>query len=167
MDVREVGVGGDFASAYGMGQPLNAKQKAAFAKSIDDTYGGFIARVADGRHLSVKRVQEIAKGRVWTGEQAAKLGLVDQLGGFYDAVDKAKALSNLSGQAVRLKVFIGGGNPFGVFGKLLGVSDDSVRTLATLGAVLGDPKVQGLMSEVHAATLRSHGALVLAPTPIR
>ena len=130
-------------------------------------YGGFIARVADGRHLPVARVQEIAKGRVWTGEQAAKLGLVDQLGGFYDAVDKAKALSNLTGQAVRLKVVTARPNPLGAFGKLLGVGDDSVRTLAAIAAVLGDPKVQGLVSQIHAANLRAHGAMVLAPTPIR
>ena len=41
------------------------------------------------------------------------------------------------------------------------------RTLAVMAAVLGDPKVQGLVSEIHAANLRAHGALVLAPTPIR
>jgi protease-4 len=167
VDVRQVGVGGDFASAYGIGNAPDPKQKAAFAKAIDEVYGGFIARVADGRHLSVARVQEIAKGRVWTGEQAAKLGLVDQLGGFYDAVDKAKALSNLTGQAVRLKVVTARPNPLGAFGKLLGVGDDSVRTLAVIASVLGDPKVQGLVSEIHAANLRAHGALVLAPTPIR
>ena len=166
VDVRQVGVGGDFASAYGIGQPMDAKQKAAFAKAIDDTYGGFIARVADGRRLPVKRVQEIAKGRVWTGEQAAKLGLVDQLGGFYDAVDKAKALSGLTGKAVRLKTVTSGKNPLGVLGKLLGVGEDEVRVLAVAGAVLGDPKVQGLLGEIHTANLRANGATVLAPTPI-
>ncbi len=104
---------------------------------------------------------------MWTGEQAAKLGLVDQLGGFYDAVDKAKALSNLTGQAVRLKVVSAHANPLGAFGKLLGVGDDSARTLAVLAAVLGDPKVRGLIGEIHAADLRAHGAMVLAPTPVR
>jgi protease-4 len=167
VDVREVGVGGDYASVDGIGNTLSPKQKAANAKAVDDVYGGFIARVADGRKLPVARVQEIAKGRVWTGEQAAKLGLVDQLGGFYDAVDKAKALSNLSGQAVRLKVVSAHPNPLGAFGKLLGVGDDSVRTLAVLGAVLGDPKVQGVMSQIHTANLRANGAMVLAPTPVR
>jgi protease-4 len=166
VDVRKVGVGGDFASAYGIGSPLDPKQQAAFAKSIDDVYGGFIARVADGRKLPIARVQEIARGRVWTGEQAQKLGLVDQLGGFYDGVDKAKALTGLGGQAVRLKIYSGRPSTLGVVGKLLGVSEDSAHTLALLGAVLGDPRVQGLMGEVHAADLRSKGALVLAPTPI-
>jgi protease-4 len=166
VDVREVGVGGDFASAYGMGQPLNPQQKAAFVKSIDQVYGGFIARVADGRRLPVARVQEIAKGRVWTGEQAKALGLVDELGGFYDAVDKAKSLAGLAGRAVRLKPVSVRENPLGALGRLMGMGEDEVRVLATLGAVLGDPKVQGLMSQVHAAGLRDRGALVLAPTPV-
>lgn len=167
VDVREIGVGGDFANADGMGQPLTPKQKEAEAKSIDAVYGGFIARVADGRKLPVAKVQEIAKGRVWTGEQASKIGLVDQLGGFYDAVDRAKNLAGLTGQEVKLKTVTGGPSPLGAFGKLLGVSETSIRTLAALGAVLGDPKLQGFLGQVHAAQLRSNGAMVLAPTPIR
>jgi protease IV len=167
VDVRQVGVGGDFASAYGNGNALDPKQEAAFAKSVDDVYAGFISRVADGRHLSFDRVREIAKGRVWTGEQAQKLGLVDQVGGFYDAVDKAKALAGLSGKAVRLKTYVGRASGLGLVGRLLGVSEDSARTLATIGAVLSDHRVQNAMADIHAADLRSKGALVLAPTPIR
>ncbi len=167
VDVRQVGVGGDFASAYGIGQPMNARQKAAFAKSIDDTYGGFIARVADGRHMPFDKVREIAKGRVWTGAQAKQLGLVDEIGGFYEAVDKAKSLSGLSGKAVRLKRIRANGTPFGAFGKALGLGEDGVRALATIGAVMGDPKVQSLIGQINTARVRQSGALVLAPTPVR
>jgi protease-4 len=167
VDIRQVGVGGDFASAYGVGQPLDPKQKAAFAKAIDDVYGGFIARVAAGRHMPFDKVRDIAKGRVWTGAQAKDLGLVDELGGFYEAVDKAKALSGLSGKAVRLKRITAGTSPLGAFGKALGLSEDGVRTLATLGAVMSDPKVQAVLGEANAVRLREQGALVLAPTPVR
>ena len=68
---------------------------------------------------------------------------------------------------MRLKTFVGRNNTLGVVGRLLGVSEDSARTLATIGAVRGDRRVQAAMSEIHAADLRSKGALVLAPTPIR
>jgi protease-4 len=166
VDVREVGVGGDFAGAYGMGQPMTPTQKAAFAKSIDETYGGFIARVADGRHMPFNKVRDIAKGRVWTGAQAKTLGLVDELGGFYEAVDKAKALSGLTGKAVRLKRISGQGSPLGAFGKLLGLSEDSVRVMAMVGTVMGDPKVQGLLTQANAERVRQEGALVMAPTPV-
>ncbi|MEI9889870.1 MAG: hypothetical protein WDN45_03830 [Caulobacteraceae bacterium] len=68
---------------------------------------------------------------------------------------------------MRLKTYVGRPSTLGAIGKLLGVSEDSARTLALLGAVLGDPKVQGLLGQVHAAQMRANGALVLAPTPIR
>jgi protease-4 len=66
-------------------------QRAKFAAWMDRIYAGFVSRVAEGRKLPPERVREIAKGRVWTGVQAKQLGLVDELGGFYEAVDKAKA----------------------------------------------------------------------------
>ena len=47
----------------------------------------------DYKNLPPERVREIAKGRVWTGVQARQLHLVDQLGGYYDAIDRAKALA--------------------------------------------------------------------------
>jgi protease-4 len=167
VDVRQTSVGGDFASAYGIGQTFTPAQRAAFAKAIDQVYDGFIARVAQGRGLSEARVREIAKGRVWTGEQAKGLGLVDQLGGFYDAVDKAKALAGIAGQPVRLKTVSAHPSTLGAFGRALGVSQDSLRVLATLGAVMGDPRVQSLTSAVNQAQLRDQGALVLAPTPVK
>jgi protease-4 len=89
------------------------------------------------------------------------------VGGFYDAVEKAKSLAGLAGKPVRLKTYTGRASTLGVVGKLLGVSEDSARTLAAIGAVLSDHRVQNAMAEIHAADLRGRGALVLAPTPIR
>jgi protease-4 len=167
VDVRHVGVGGDFASAYGMGEPFTDTQRAAFAKAIDQVYGGFITRVSQGRGLPEARVREIAKGRVWTGEQAKSLGLVDQLGGFYDAVDKAKALAGVQNQAIGIKVISAHPSTLGAFGRALGVSQDSLRVLAALSAVLSDPRVQSFTQAMTQADLRDKGALVLAPTPVR
>jgi protease-4 len=119
--------------------------------------------VAAGRKLPVERVREIAKGHVWTGEQAKSLGLVDQLGGFYDAVDKAKALAGITGEA-RLKRMTPGGSPFEALQKMLGVSATSARTLAAAAWVFGDPRAQQVLDELAAERLRGQGAMVLSPS---
>ena len=165
VDIREIGVGGDYAGAFGMGSEMNQAQRAAFAGWMDRIYGNFIARVAEGRKLPVERVQEIAKGRVWTGAQAREIGLVDEVGGFYQAVDKAKALANLKGD-VRLKRMTTQVSPFQALESALGVSATSVRTLAAAAWLMGDPRAQSILDQMAQERLRSSGAHVLAPTPV-
>jgi protease-4 len=164
VDARETTVGGSYASAYSM-QPFTPGQRAAFAHTIDVVYDGFITRVASGRHLSPDKVREIAKGRVYTGAQALKLGLVDQLGGFYEAVDKARQLAGLSGE-VRLKEFTGELSFWDAVGRMFGIGADSAQSLATIHAVLADPNARAIAGEAREMQLRSQGGgLVLAPRP--
>jgi len=165
VDIRQIGVGSSYAGAYGMGQEFTPQQRAAFSGWMDQIYANFTARVAAGRNLPLARVQEIARGRVWTGAQAHDLGLVDEVGGFYQAVDKAKALASLKGE-VKLKR-MGAGSPIEALQNLLGVSGTSVRTLAAAAWVLGDPRAQSILDEMVATRLRSQGASVLAPTPLQ
>ena len=73
----------------------------------------------------------------------------------------AKALAGLAGKPVR-PTSTPATSTLGIVGKLLGVSEDSARTLAAIGSVLSDRRVQGAMGEIHAVDLRSRGALVLA-----
>jgi len=167
VDVREAGVGSPYASAFGVGQPFTNSQRAAFAGWMDRIYGNFIARVAEGRKLPVERVREIAKGRVWTGAQARSLGLVDEVGGFYQAVDKAKSLAGLEGD-VPLRRMTPSEGAFEALQKALGVSASSARTLAAAAWVFGDPRAQGILDRMTEARLRSQGGgTVLAPMPIR
>jgi protease-4 len=166
VDVRHLGVGAPYAGAFGMGEEFTPDQRAAFAHWMDRIYDNFVARVAVGRKLSPDRVREIAKGHVWTGVQAKDLGLVDEIGGFYQAVDKAKALANISGEA-RLKRMSPSGSPFEAVQKMLGVSATSARTLAAAAWVFGDPRAQAVMDDLAQARLRSQGAMVLAPTRVR
>ena len=95
VDMRELTVGGEYADAFSPTQEFTPQQRAAFAGSMDRIYDDFITRVATGRKLSPDRVREIAKGRVWTGAQALPLGLVDQLGGVTEAVNKARQLAKI------------------------------------------------------------------------
>jgi protease-4 len=165
VDLRQLSVGGDYASADNAGAPFTPTQQAAFAGQIDRVYDGFIIRVAEGRHLPQARVREIARGRVWTGAQAKALGLVDEVGGFYDALDKAKDLAGLSGKAVRLKTFSGEGSPFQALQRLFGASESSLRLLETATSVLSDPRSQAILGQIDDARLRGQGALALAPIP--
>jgi len=168
VDTKDLHVGGDYAQAFGTAEGFTPEQRAKFAGWMDRIYNGFVTRVAEGRNLPAARVREIAKGRVWTGEQAKQLGLVDELGGFYQAVDKAKALAKLNGD-VRLKRMDGGQSPFEALEKFLGVSETSMKTLAAAAWVLGDPRSQAILDEMAHARLRAApgGASVLADTPVR
>jgi protease IV len=73
---------------------------------LDQTYRGFKQRVAEGRHLSEEQVEAVAKGRVWTGEEAKARGLVDELGGYAVALRFAREAAKLpEGKPFHLAVF--------------------------------------------------------------
>ena len=58
-------------------------------KGIKSVYDTFIKRVSEGRNLSIKDVHKLSEGRVWTGNQALKIGLIDSLGGLKEAINIA------------------------------------------------------------------------------
>jgi protease IV len=164
VDLRQISVGSDYAGANATGEPFTPAQRALYSAQIDRVYNRFISEVAAGRKLPVERVRELAKGRVWTGEEALKLGLVDQLGGFTDAVEAAKAQAGIKG-AVRLKVLPPRLSVFEALQQAMGVSATSARTMAAAGWLLGDPRAKAVMDEMMQARLRSQGANTLAPKP--
>ncbi len=168
IDTRGLNIGGDYAAAFGSAQEFSPAQRAQFSSWMDHIYAGFVSRVAAGRHLSPERVQEIAKGRVWTGVQAKELGLVDKLGGFYDAVSEAKRLGGISGnERVRLKLFPSRKSPFEAFQHMMGVSAVSLRTIAAAAWLLDDPRAQSLMDEMMRARAGVQNSTVMAPQMIR
>lgn len=65
---------------------------------INESYDRFVENVAKGRNLTVEKVKAIADGRVYTGSMAKRMGLVDDLGGLYDAISIAKNMSNTKGK---------------------------------------------------------------------
>lgn len=166
VDVRDLSVGGPYTDAFGTDSEFTPQQRAEFAGWMDRIYAGFLHRVAEGRRLPPERVAEIAKGRVWTGAQARALGLVDHLGGYYDAVERAKALAGLKGE-VRLKHMRSTASPFEVLERALGVSSASVKTVAAMAWLMGDPRAESVLNQLMQARLRTQGATVLADTPVR
>ena len=169
LDLRDLSVGGDFAGAYGSAQPFTDKQRASVSAWMDRIYAGFVQRVADGRHLPLDRVQQIAKGRVWTGAQAQQLGLVDKLGGLGLAVGEAKRLAGLSSDSgVVLKVFPAKVSPFSTLQRAMGLGSASVRAVSTAAWLLSDPRAQAALDDLGRQRLQASGqGAVLAPTPVR
>src|SRR5580704_9616708 len=74
---------------------LSPVSKQLLQASVDHAYQQFLRRVADGRKKSVEDIDKIAQGRVWSGIDAQRIGLVDHLGGLKDATDAAAKLAEL------------------------------------------------------------------------
>ena len=79
-------------------RPMTEEEKALIQSMVDDTYDQFLEVVAKGRRLPKEDVRKIADGRLYTGRQALKLGLVDELGDLNHAVRLAGAMSGMSGE---------------------------------------------------------------------
>ena len=76
-------------------QPVSAPLMAALTGSVENTYKTFVSRVSDGRDMTFEGVDSIGGGHVWTGLDAQKIGLVDQLGNLDDAIDMAVEMAGL------------------------------------------------------------------------
>lgn len=86
----------DNASGYSVFEPIDETFKGYVLESIERTYATFLKRVADGRKMTTAQVDAIAQGRVWTGIDAHKLGLVDEIGGLDAAIKYAAKLGKTS-----------------------------------------------------------------------
>ena len=78
-------------------RPQSAVELAKIQELVDNFYDQFIGIVAVSRGISKSGVHDIAQGRVWSGRQALKVGLVDELGGIRDATNYAAKLANIEG----------------------------------------------------------------------
>ena len=93
MTVIKSGKAKDFGSPY---RDMTPEEKAYWQHVIDQAYDRFVQVVAQGRHMKADEVRKLADGRVYTGEDALKLGLVDALGYEDDAIAKAADLGNIT-----------------------------------------------------------------------
>lgn len=76
-------------------RPKTEQELAIYKRSVGQVYNLFIEKVSQSRNLSPEKVREIAQGRVWSGQDAKKIGLVDELGGLEAAIDYAAKQANL------------------------------------------------------------------------
>ena len=78
-----------------LNRKLTPKELESIQNEVDEIYDQFLGRVAEGRKMTKEQVNSIARGRVWTGQDAKKIGLVDELGGLTDAIAFAAKQANI------------------------------------------------------------------------
>ncbi len=153
--------GGGNAAMFSPVEDFSPAGHARFEAMLDDIYAGFKARVAEGRKMDADWVESVAKGRVWTGEQAMQIKLVDSLGGYAVALALAKIQAGIApDQDVELRLYPEPVSPAqALVNRLSGAGDgDAVA-----------PGVAALSALLRQAQMLSAppGALVMQPVEIR
>ena len=80
---------------YSLFEPLQSGYKNAMERTIDEVYNLFKLRVSEGRTISYEEVEKYARGYVWSGKEAKKIGLIDEIGGLQDAIYEASKLAEV------------------------------------------------------------------------
>lgn len=92
---RTVVTRGRYADANTIFKPLEGEAYSKFVAASGEIYNDFVGKVAVSRKMRVSQVDSVAGGRVWTGSRALKVGLVDRLGGLFDAIHAAQQLAKI------------------------------------------------------------------------
>jgi len=138
---RTITVGGEFTDAFDS-DAFTDNQREMLHASLKRGYDRFTSLVADGRGMSQADVHEVARGRVWSGEDALDKNLVDEIGGFIDAIDKAKELAGLEADAaVRLVYYPKRKTGLEALEGAFGSSAKVARAASVLGAIAGDERL--------------------------
>ena len=162
-----VSVGGDFADAYGTGK-FTESQEAEVKAWLKRGYDRFLGIVGDGRGMTYDQVNEVARGRVWSGEDAIDKGLVDEIGGFMDAIEKAKELGGIEADVTpRLTYYPRRKTGFEALESIFGVSEESAKVAYMLGTVANDDRMQVLLEELTAADAANAGQMMAVGPRIR
>jgi len=85
----------EYADIFSPFRSMTAREREVIKMSIEDTYDTFVTHVAEARGMSKEEVNDIAQGRVWSGEDARRIGLIDTYGGMQDAVTLAGEMAGL------------------------------------------------------------------------
>ncbi len=133
---------GDNAGLFSLVTPFTAGEQARIAAVVDALYAQFIAVVAAGRGLEPAAVEAVASGRVWTGAQAAGIGLVDALGGRAEALARLRAALDLPADApLALERFP---EPPGLWETVQSLGDGGLPAVARLG--MGTPPLDAALA---------------------
>jgi protease-4 len=88
----------DFPSIF---RPMSYYEKEVMQRNIEKIYNDFVTKVASGRKMNPSAIDSIGQGRVWSGNRAKNIGLIDEMGGFEDAVKEAARLAGVEKYSIR------------------------------------------------------------------
>ena len=146
-----VGVGGEFAGAYST-EKFTPAQRAKLTESLQATYDRFTGLVAEGRKLPLQKVQEIARGRVWSGEDAQKLGIVNKTGDLITAIEEARTLAGFKPEdGIDLRMTIHHTTPFDVISSMMTQAKSGgpdVRMMEGIAKVIGKDRAAALAQQL-------------------
>ncbi len=148
VNTEAITVGGPFAGALTTLDGFTEEQRSLLHAWLERGYDRFISLVAEGRDMSEAEVREIAKGRVWTGEDGLEVGIVDQLGGLMDALAKARELAGIGEDEETRIMFYPvpqGGLPG--LGPMAESSAGDLATLSRAADILENERIQMLIEQ--------------------
>ncbi len=152
VNAESIAVGGPFSGAFTTSERFTDEQRTMMRAWLKRGYDRFINLVAEGREMTYDEVHERARGRVWSGADAASNNLVDEIGGLMAAIGKARELAEIDPDAeIRIIQYPmqSSGFPFG--GPMVSASADQLNTIGAFSDALDDPRIQVLLEELEAA----------------
>ncbi len=151
--------------------PLSEEMKTMIQMSVDDIYQRFIGIVAQSRHMSREDVQAVAQGRVWSGVDALRLGLVDKLGGLDDAVAAAAKRAGIASayelQEIRAPLSLPEMIAEQVFGEANAFAEMKAAWLGSNSEVLNASILRDILQPVYVLTQFNDPAYVYAYRAIK
>jgi protease-4 len=144
---------GRHATMFTGTQDYSPTEWARFQAALDRIYEDFTTKVAEGRGLPKEKVLEIAKGRIWTGEQAKELGLVDELGGFDVALRLAREAAKIpESEDIHLKQFPPKKSPVeAILAKLQGEEKESSESRVAASVLRLAERMRPLINQLRLA----------------
>jgi len=157
----KLGVGSDSvrtnanADAWSSNERFTAEQQEQVEAEADLFYTDFVERVAAGRNLGVEAVEQVARGRVWTGADAKERGLVDELGGLQTAIVRAKVRAGLDADADVRIVNYPGSSVLDMLRPKASSQPAAASVPHALGALLGS-SVTGVVDQLERTVTGAH-----------
>lgn len=153
------------ATIWSASHDYTPEEWSRFQSQLDRIYADFVRKVAEGRKLPVEKVKEIAKGRIWSGEDAKELGLVDALGGYVVALGEIRKLLKVPETAgLDIKEFPRPRTPVERILERMQKGDE--ETEAARAAVEALQAARPLIEAARAAGLLSEGGDVVRMRPV-